>query len=82
MAAWLALQAPGRGGDGERVLGVEWRARMCSVWAEGRDAPWRAACGVRARVRALVCAWRVDSHPWLGERVTTQLAWSPGGTRP
>jgi hypothetical protein len=71
--AWLAIEAPGRGGDGERALGVALARGPCELWGEGRDGPWRAALGVTARVRAITCAARVDAHPWLGTRTTLVL---------
>ncbi len=71
--AWLAIEAPGRGGDGERTLGVALARGTCELWGEGRDGPWRAALGVTARVRALTCAVRVEAHPWLGTRTTLEL---------
>jgi hypothetical protein len=80
--AWLAVEAPGRGGDGERALGVALTRGACELWGEGRDGPWRAALGLSARVRAITCAVRVDAHPWLGTRTTLVLGLRAGERRP
>ena len=80
--AWLAIEAPGRGGDGERALGVALARGTCELWGEGRDGPWRAALGVTARVRAITCAARVEAHPWLGTRTTLVLGLRGGERAP
>ena len=78
---WFALEAPGRGGDGERALGVALARGPCELWTEARDGPWRAALGVNARVRAITCALRADAHPLLGTRTTLVLGVGAGARR-
>ena len=70
---WFAIEGPGRGGDGERAVGLELARGAATVWGEARDGPWRATLGVALRVRAIACAVRLESHPLLGTRTTLAL---------
>lgn len=72
-ALWFALRAPRAGDDGERACGVVLAVAPLEVWGELRDAPMRAAVGVRAEWRACALAVRVDPHPALGETVRLEL---------
>ena len=78
-ATWLALSAPVAGLDGERAAGVRLGTRTLALWAEARDAPWRASVGLEARLRTLALRCRVDAHPVLGETTTLALAWPARG---
>jgi hypothetical protein len=73
------VEAPRAGGDGARALGGELSAGPLVLWAEGRDGPWRASIGVRARRGVLGVALRVDAHPDLPESSFLWLSLSSGG---
>jgi hypothetical protein len=58
--------------------GVALEAAGFTVWAEGLDAPLRAALGIEARAAMWTVALSVVSHPLLGE--TARAALVLGGT--
>jgi hypothetical protein len=72
-ALWFALRAPRASDDGERACGVVLAIAPLQVWGELRDAPMRAAAGVRYEWRSCALAVRVDPHPVLGQTVRMEL---------
>lgn len=81
LAAWLALGAPREGDAGARTLGVAFASGPLLAWAEGRDAPARAALGLAADAGPLRVAARIEGHPVLGETATLSLALRRGAAR-
>ena len=81
LSAWLAIGAPRDGDDGARGAGVALSQGPLSVWAEGRDAPARAAVGLVAEAGPLRVAARIEGHPVLGETTHLSLALRRGPAR-
>lgn len=83
--AWFEHEArpEGAGPQATHRAGVALEAGAIAVWAEGLDAPLRAAVGLIGQVGILRVGASMESHPLLGEtlHVSLGLGGAPGGAR-